>query len=131
MAWSSFIKNILGAGSGADTDTSADASPQHAGKHRYENLSGQAFKKQLQETPNAVLLDVRTGGEFAAGTIPGALNVDYLSPKFSAAIAQLDKDATYFVFCRSGNRSGQACRLMHKKGYDVRNLAAGIGAYPH
>ncbi len=129
MAWNSFLKNIVGGEAEIGTNT-APGSPAQNTTARNENLSGRAFKKQLQEMPNSILLDVRTAGEFAAGTIPDALNVDFLSPKFSATVGQLDKDATYFVFCRSGNRSGQACLLMHQKGYDVRNLADGIGAYP-
>jgi rhodanese-related sulfurtransferase len=129
MAWNSLFKKLIRGDSNAGTET-APGDPARNTKARYENLSGTAFKKQLMETPNAVLLDVRTASEFAAGTIPKALNVDIFSPKFSSTIDQLDKDAAYFVFCRSGNRSGQACRIMHQKGYDVRNLADGIGAYP-
>lgn len=94
------------------------------------DLSGSAFKEQLHQHTNGVLIDVRTRAEFMAGTIPEARNLDIFSPDFGAKIAQLDKDATYFVFCRSGNRSAQACYLMHQLGYDVRNLAGGIGAYP-
>jgi rhodanese-related sulfurtransferase len=58
------------------------------------------------------------------------LHLDYLSPSFAKNIQKLDKAATYFVFCRSGNRSAQACRLMHQNGFDVRNLSGGIGAFP-
>jgi len=129
MAWNAFFKKILGGDPDNGTDV-ADAISRPNPNARNENLSGSAFKKQLKETPKAVLLDVRTASEFSSGTIPGALNMDILSPKFANSVGQLDKDATYFIFCRSGNRSGQACRIMHQKGYDVRNLADGIGAYP-
>lgn len=127
MSWTSFINNIF---SSSPDDGDTAVAEQELGNARNENLSGRAFKAQLEESPNAVLLDVRTAGEFSAGTIPGARNLDFLSPNFAKNAQQLDKDATYFVFCRSGNRSAQACKMMHKMGYDVRNLSGGIGAFP-
>lgn len=126
MSWSSFIKNLLG-GSDADTEVAENADQSGV---RNENLSGKAFKKQLEETPGAVLLDVRTAGEFAAGTIPGSVNMDFLSPSFAGKVQKLDKNVTYFLFCRSGNRSGNACKMMYKQGFDVRNLNGGIGSFP-
>jgi len=127
MAWNSFLKNLIG-GESSDTDVLENA--ESNSRPRNENLSGRAFKKQLQEADKAVLLDVRTAGEFSGGTIPGSKNIDFLSPTFGKKVEQLDKDATYFVFCRSGNRSGQACKMMHKMGFDVRNLSGGIGDFP-
>jgi rhodanese-related sulfurtransferase len=123
MAWNSFLKNIFGS---ADETAVADETP---GGVRNETLSGRNFRQQLENAANPVLLDVRTAAEFAGGTIPGAVNIDYLSHSFAQKVAKLDKDATYFVFCRSGNRSGQACNMMFKLGYDVRNLSGGIGAF--
>ncbi|MBL7809598.1 MAG: rhodanese-like domain-containing protein [Saprospiraceae bacterium] len=124
MSWDSFLKNIFGGAEETETEVATEGGP------RNENLSGRAFKQQLQETENAVLLDVRTAGEYAGGTIPGAKNIDYLSPAFMQKVEKLDKNATYFLFCRSGNRSGQACKMMLKMGFNVRNLSGGIGAYP-
>lgn len=124
MAWNSFLKNLFG-------EESSDVAVQdNDGAARNKNLSGAAFKKELEEAENAVLLDVRTAGEFAGGTIPGAKNIDFLSPVFMKKVESLDKSATYFLFCRSGNRSGQACKMMHQMGFDVRNLSGGIGAFP-
>jgi rhodanese-related sulfurtransferase len=127
MAWTSFLKNLIG---GDNTEVAETDNATDNGVARNENLSGRAFKKQLEATENAVLLDVRTAGEFSGGTIPGSKNIDFLSPAFSTKVKSLDKDATYFVFCRSGNRSGQACKTMHKMGFDVRNLSGGIGDFP-
>ena len=122
MAWNSFLKNLIG-GESSDTAVLENAEGNNAARN--ENLSGRAFKKQLQEAEKAILLDVRTAGEYSGGTIPGSKNIDFLSPNFSKKVESLDKDATYFVFCRSGNRSGQACKMMHKMGFDVRNLSGG------
>ena len=122
MAWNDFLKNIFG--------ESAATTEGEPGGPRNENLSGRAFKQQLEDSGNGVLLDVRTPAEVRGGTIPGAKNIDFMSPNFLKSIQQLDKDVTYFVFCRSGGRSAQACKMMNQQGYDVRNLSGGIGAFP-
>jgi rhodanese-related sulfurtransferase len=89
----------------------------------YENLSDREFKEKFVSTPNAVLIDVRTPGEFRSGTIKGARNIDIMSPSFASQLATLDKNKEYFLFCRTGNRSGQACNYMAKQGFRVYNLA--------
>ena len=117
-----FIKKLLGLSDAVAIDPNG---PNNI------TLAGHPFKAAYQQAPNkAVLLDVRTPGEFSSGSIKGALNIDIMSSNFAQKVEKLDKDATYFIFCRSGNRSGQACKMMHKMGFDVRNLAGGIGSYP-
>jgi rhodanese-related sulfurtransferase len=59
-----------------------------------------------------VVLDVRTPAEFA-----NAINIDFQSGNFEAEISALDKTATYAVYCRSGNRSGQAVKVMADLGF--------------
>lgn len=97
----------------------------------YEELDGKTFKAQFQRASDAELLDVRTAGEFASGSIRGAKNLDVTSAQFQNALNSLDKDKAYFVFCRSGNRSGSACELMSAQGFKCYNLAGGIGAWPN
>lgn len=96
----------------------------------YKNLNGKEFKTAFQNSKKAVLLDVRTAGEYASGTIKGSRNLDIMSPGFVEAVNKLDKDTEYFVFCRSGNRSGQACNILAKGGLKAYNLAGGIGSWP-
>lgn len=95
----------------------------------YEDLNGADFKQKLKSAKQAVLLDVRTAGEFASGTIQGAKNLDFMSASFAQQVDKLDKSKEYFVFCRSGNRSGKACELMAAKGLKAYNLAGGISAW--
>ena len=96
----------------------------------YQDLDGKTFKSAYTKAGKAELLDVRTPGEFGFGTIPGAKNLDVTSPEFKTALDQLDKGKEYFVFCRSGNRSGSACQLMAEKGLRAYNLQGGVGAWP-
>ncbi|NDK55641.1 rhodanese-like domain-containing protein [Pontibacter fetidus] len=96
----------------------------------YENLDGNTFKTKYNNTLKAELLDVRTAGEFASGSIPGAKNLDVTSSQFQQALKTLDKDKEYFVFCRSGNRSGSACDMLSAQGFKAYNLSGGVGSWP-
>jgi rhodanese-related sulfurtransferase len=64
-----------------------------------------------------IIIDVRTPGEFAGGHLEGALNIDVQSPDFAAQVSQLDPTKDYFIYCRSGNRSGQAISQMSNMGF--------------
>jgi len=71
----------------------------------------------VEISEDTIIIDVRTPAEFATGYLEGALNIDVQSPDFAAQISQLDPNATYFVYCRSGNRSGQAISQMTNMGF--------------
>lgn len=96
----------------------------------YENLKGEDFKQKFLTTKGAVLIDVRTSGEFRSGAIKGARNIDFMSLSFKDQFSKLDKTKEYFLCCRSGSRSGQACMILAKEGYKVYNLAGGISTWP-
>lgn len=66
---------------------------------------------------DVVYLDVRTPAEVSEKSIKGAEVIDFNSPDFSQKITKLDKEKTYKVFCRSGNRSGKAVQLMKAQGF--------------
>ncbi len=130
MSFSGFIKNLFGA---AEDAGNAVEMPENNTRHPnpiYDNLPGNLFKKEFQASKGAVLLDVRTPMEVRSGALPGAIAIDIMSSSFASKIAALDRSKTYFVYCRSGNRSAQACQIMHRQGFDVRNLMGGIGAWP-
>jgi rhodanese-related sulfurtransferase len=63
-----------------------------------------------------VVIDVRSPEEFAAGHIAGAVNID-VDGDFASGIAQLDKDAAYLLYCRSGRRSAIAAQEMAAAGF--------------
>ena len=90
------------------------------------DLSVTEFSAKAAE-PGVVTLDVRTPAEFAEGYIEGARLIDFQSGNFEQEIATLDKNATYAVYCRSGNRSGQAVRIMQDAGFtNVFNMNGGV-----
>lgn len=67
----------------------------------------------------SVVVDVRTAGEYNAGHVAGAVNIDVESVAFDSAIADLDPSQTYLVYCHSGRRSAIAAQKMSDAGLTV------------
>jgi len=77
-----------------------------------------------------IVIDVRTPEEYATGHMPNSKNINFYSANFMQEINTLDKDKKYSVYCRSGNRSGQALALMESLGFEnVIDLDGGIVAW--
>lgn len=88
------------------------------------------FSEKMGANPDHTLLDVRTPNETAKGKIQDALEIDFRQAGFLDLVNQLPKDKPVFVYCRSGNRSGQAMAKMVKLGFtEVYNLKGGILAW--
>ena len=92
------------------------------------NLVQEVWVDQLENDENAIVLDVRTEDECNEGMIPGAINIDiYKGQGFIYLIEELDKSKNYYVYCRSGGRSGQACSIMNQLGFErTYNLLGGM-----
>ena len=90
------------------------------------DLGVSEFSTKVAEA-GVITLDVRTPIEFGEGHIEGARLIDFQSGNFENEIAALDKNATYAVYCRSGNRSGQAVKTMQDAGFtNVFNMNGGV-----
>jgi phage shock protein E len=88
---------------------------------RAGQLTGAEARKLV--AAGAVLVDVRTAGEFAAGHIEGAVNVPV--QELDARSNELPRDRALVVYCRSGNRSGTAARALKSAGFtDIHDLGA-------
>ena len=82
------------------------------------------------DNPNFVIIDVRTPEEYASGYIEKAINLDYYSETFADELDKLDKDKTYLIYCRSGNRSGKALDMMAELGFaEVYNMLGGMAQW--
>ena len=92
------------------------------------NLKQEDWVSQLEQDKNAVILDVRTEGECNEGIISNAITIDiHKGQGFIYQIEELDKSKNYYVYCRSGARSEQACNIMNQLGFDnIYNLVGGI-----
>lgn len=94
-----------------------------------EVLSLADFKAKIADG-KVQLVDVRTPQEFAQGTIGDAVNIDYLGEAFSGKIQALDKSQPVYIFCRSGNRSGKAAKVMQELGFkEIYDLQGGYLAW--
>lgn len=91
------------------------------------NLSVERFKAVIAADKIGMLIDLRTPEEIADGYIKGALFLDYLAKDSEKQIAKLDKNKTYYVYCRSGKRSLDCAQYMEKQGFKrVYNLEKGF-----
>ena len=108
----------------SDTPASTPVSSA-AGQH----MAASDFSTAMKQ-PGTIVLDVRTPAEYASGHLAKAKNIDIEASDFANRIAGLDKNATYAVYCRSGNRSGTTLEQMTAAGFThVYDLAGGIGAW--
>ena len=84
--------------------------------------------KKYNLTKNSKIIDVRTPKEFQEFRIPASENIDFYDPQnFLKKINLLDKDASYFLYCKSGVRSYNSCTIMKDMGFkNVYNLVGGI-----
>jgi rhodanese-related sulfurtransferase len=81
------------------------------------SLSACSTSEPLDMSTIAAVVDVRTPGEFAEGHLDGALNIDWQGANFASQISNLDPAADYVIYCRSGNRAGQAISFMQSNGF--------------
>lgn len=92
-----------------------------------QRLSVPEFVSQLKASPGAMLIDVRTPGEFQGGHLASAVNYQLNSPEFKQKTAALDKKKPVFVYCLSGARSNAAAQQLALMGFDkVYDMAGGM-----
>lgn len=114
------LLSLLTAISFGTTDCSAQS-------NSIDTLVPQAFIKQAKADTTSIILDVRTPEEYKEEHLAGAQQLDFLNTSvFDAGIKLLDKSHTYYVYCRSGKRSHNACIKMKKQGLKVFDMEGGI-----
>lgn len=110
-------------------DDVSDTSSNQEISQNIKRINVSEFTNEL-ESENAIILDIRTPGEFAQGRIEGAENIDFYASDFESQLDKLDKDAEYKIYCNSGNRSATALEMMREKGFtNVVELSGGIQAW--
>lgn len=83
------------------------------------DITSSEFKEKISEKPGTII-DVRTKDEYEQAHLKNAdFQLDFLKEEeFQKKIEELDKNETYYLYCRSGNRSGKAARLMKSRGFE-------------
>ena len=91
-----------------------------------EILEPQAFIERVKADTSAIILDVRQPEEFAEGHLAQAINLDWLNQTvFINGLAKLNKQKTYYIYCRSGRRSQAAAGKLKAEGFQVIDLKGG------
>ena len=110
----------------SQTDSTAKAITDQMLKKISPKDAEELIKKNADNS-NFVILDVRTPKEFAEEHIKDAIIVDFRSTTFENDLDKFDRNKTYIVYCRVGNRSGKATELMKQKGFKkIYDLEGGI-----
>ena len=97
----------------------------------YEQIT-QEKAKEMMDTQDVIVLDVREQDEYDSGHIPGAvlLPVGTIDEDTAGEVIP-EKDSTVLVYCRSGNRSKAASDTLVKLGYTKVYEFGGINTWPY
>lgn len=95
-----------------------------------QKLAVENFEKKLKETPERIILDVRTSDEFSSGHLSEAVLLDIYARDFRQRVNQLDKSKPVFVYCASGVRSNSAAKILWDAGFrEIYDLKGGFSAW--
>lgn len=121
------MKNFMAMAAMALTFTAC--TPGANNQSAFVSVSVEQFAADIAN-PQVQLVDVRTPGEHAAGSIPGSMNIDVKSDDFATcASRQLDKERPVAIYCRSGRRSKTAADILVGLGYKVIELDSGYNGW--
>ena len=92
------------------------------------DLEQDKWKNGFENDTDTIILDVRTPEEYEISRIPNSVNIDFYNPEiFMQEIGKLDKNMSYYIYCRTGVRSANSCHLMKELGFTkTYNLIGGI-----
>ena len=106
-------------------DSNSSSSVEQISETNYKVVSQTEFET-LIKAGKGQLLDVRTPGEFNAGHIKNADNIDFTGSDFREKVATLDREKPVLIYCHSGNRSGKASLILKELGFkEVYDLQGG------
>lgn len=94
---------------------------------KFDSISVIAPTEFKEKSAGNTIIDVRTPQEFSEGHIDGAVNINFFDETFLDQIAKYEKNEPLFIYCKSGNRSGQAAKKITNFGFkQVYDLEGGI-----
>ena len=126
------MKNLIFILALAITACSTSSQKENSGgeSKAIEKLDVTAFHTKLKESPDAILLDVRTPGEYQAGHIRNAFLANWSNEaEFKTRVEALDKKRPVYTYCLSGARSNAATQYLRENGFTAFNLSGGTLAW--
>lgn len=115
----------------AGESTQNTNSQQENNKPKFSQIAVESAKARLDKGEKIVLVDVRTREEFEEEHIKGALLLPLDKIRHQASSVMPDKEAVYFIYCRSGNRSKSASAQLIEMGYHNIYDLGGIINWPY
>ena len=116
-------------GTPSDSDTSGEVAGTQ--QSMYQQISPEEVKEKMESGEPYLLLDVRSEMEYVDGHIEGAILIPDNEIVERAEVELTDKEATIFVYCRSGVRSERATRALIELGYMNVYDMGGIMQWPY
>ncbi|MGE4548124.1 MAG: rhodanese-like domain-containing protein [Intestinibacillus sp.] len=140
--WETFLRSFLGArhsdearGETIKSNPAGRAASAHRGLGELEPATATRISakeaKRMMEQGGAVVVDVRTPGEYAAEHIPCALLVPNEGIKFTPPAQLPDQEAVLLVYCHSGMRAAQAAQRLVNMGYRRVYHFGGLMNWPY
>lgn len=89
-----------------------------------KEITAKELEQRIVAGEKLNIVDVREDEEVATGKIPGAKHIPL--GQIAERLEELDKNDHYYMVCRSGGRSGNACQFLTQNGYKVTNMVGGM-----
>ena len=107
---------------GLSADTAAPMNPKvkdmiASAREAIKMVTPEAVKTAIESKEKAIFLDVRDGGEFSAGHLPGAMNISRGTLEFNVFGKIPDQNAKVYVYCKTKARSSLATKTLNDLGY--------------
>lgn len=105
-------------------------SVKDSARFTYKKLESSQYQQMLIDSSNAILIDVRTKGEYKKAHLPNAINNSYLSFRYKTMVNSINRDKLVFVYCQTCHRSPLAARKMKRMGFrKVYDLKGGFAKF--
>jgi rhodanese-related sulfurtransferase len=88
-------------------------------------ISADDLHMKIAEGEDMTIISIRKADAYAAGHIPGAINIAY-GPDLANNLSQIDPDAPVYVYCYTGHTAAQATALLQMLGYDAYSVSFGM-----
>jgi len=124
------VKNVEPLSESAEVLGASTADQSDEQKGTFEKISAIKAKDLIAQSGDSLkIIDIRTSEEFISGNIEKSVNVDFYG-NFEEQISKLDRSSKYLIYCRSGNRSGQAIKIFEKLNFkEIYDLEGGYNAW--
>ena len=107
----------------------APANPTTRPAAPWKNLSVDEAENVAKDA-QMIILDVRTPGEYKAGRLHRAININVNAADFAQQVDKLDKSKPLFFYCATGNRSVRAAEKLVEKGFtNLYHMEKGFKAW--